>query len=55
MIFFMGVWFYGAVVNGSVTNMDEPPTRWLGPAHAEQPTILQKPGALSSFPISHKV
>src|SRR6266567_2423674 len=55
MVFFMGVWFYGTVVNGLLANRYEPPTRWLGPAHAEQPTILQKPGTRSSFLMSHKV
>jgi hypothetical protein len=53
--FFMGAWFYCVVVDGLVSNRYETPTRWLGPAHAAQPTILQKPGALSSFLISHKV
>ena len=52
--FFMA-WLFYVVVNGLVSSRDEPPARWLGPARAEQPTILQKPGALSRFLISHKV
>ena len=51
----MGAWFYRNVVNGLTAKVDEPPTRWLGPAHAEQPTMIQKPGTRSSFLMSHKV
>jgi len=54
MIFIMGAWFYDVVI-GLFPDTYEPPTKWLSPAHAKQPTILQKPGALSSFLISHKV
>jgi len=46
--------FYCFVANGLVSNTYEPPIRWLRPAHAEQPTILQKPGH-SSFLLDHNV
>jgi hypothetical protein len=41
-------WFY-SVVNGFVPNRYGHPTRWLGHAHAAQPTIIQRPGTRSSF------
>ena len=49
----MALYFY--VLNGLVINSDAPPSRWLGPVHAEQSTFKQKPGICSSFLIRHKV